>query len=48
MFGLTDNAPSVKLLMLRSTSGIGTEPTTPSVLVLVMPPAIMPAKYAPS
>ena len=43
IFGLTDCAPSVKLLMLRITSGIGTEPTTPSVLVLVMPPAITPA-----
>src|SRR3982751_1541131 len=38
--GFTDCAPIVKLLMLRTTSGIGTEPTTPSVLVLVMPPAI--------
>src|SRR6478609_598618 len=47
-FGLTDCAPIVKLLMLRTTSGIGTEPTTPSVLVLVMPPAITPAMYAPS
>jgi hypothetical protein len=42
-FGLTDCAPIVKLLMLRTTSGIGTEPTTPSVLVFVMPPAITPA-----
>src|SRR5947208_17066314 len=40
IFGFTDCAPSVKLLMLRTTSGIGTEPTTPSVLVLVMLPAI--------
>src|SRR3954470_8929066 len=48
IFGLTDCAPSVKLLMLRTTSGIGTEPTTPSVLVLVMPPAITPAMYAPA
>src|SRR5213595_1277758 len=30
-FGFTDCAPSVKLLMLRTTSGIGIEPTTPSV-----------------
>src|SRR5689334_18349174 len=43
IFGLTDCAPSVKLLMLRTTSGMGTEPTMPSVLVLVMPPAMMPA-----
>src|SRR5678815_224436 len=42
-FGLTDCAPIVKLLMLRITSGIGIEPTTPRVLVLVMPPAITPA-----
>src|SRR3954466_11255516 len=48
IFGLTDCAPSVKLLMLRTTSGIGTEPTTPSVLDLVMLPAITPAMYAPS
>ncbi|OQC05876.1 MAG: hypothetical protein BWX79_02199 [Alphaproteobacteria bacterium ADurb.Bin100] len=41
--GLTDWAPSVKLLMLRMTSGIGIEPTTPSVLVLVILPAITPA-----
>src|SRR6476620_4850370 len=47
-FGFTDCAPSVKLLMLRITSGIGIEPTTPSVLVLVMLPAITPAMYAPS
>ena len=36
-------APSVKLSMLRITSGMGIEPTTPSTLVLVMPPAITPA-----
>ena len=46
--GFTDWAPSVKLLMLRITSGIGIEATTPSVLVLVMEPAITPAMYAPS
>ena len=43
IFGFTLCAPSVKELMLRITSGIGIEPTTPSVLVLVMPPAITPA-----
>ena len=43
IFGLLDCAPSVKLLMLRSTSGIGTDATTPSVLVLVILPAITPA-----
>jgi predicted nucleic acid-binding protein len=42
-FGLTLCAPSVKLLMLRMTSGMGIEPTTPSVLDLVMPPAMTPA-----
>ena len=42
-FGFTDCAPIVKLLMLRTTSGIGIEPTTPSVLVFVMAPAMMPA-----
>src|SRR6476469_10696905 len=48
MFGLTDCAPIVKLLMLRTTSGIGIEPRTPSVLVLVILPAMTPAMYAPS
>ena len=43
MAGLTLCAPSVKLLMLRSTSGIGTEATTPSTLLLVILPAITPA-----
>src|SRR5512133_1632480 len=37
--GLTDCAPSVKALMLRITSGIGKEATTPSLLVLVVLPA---------
>src|SRR3989339_1065175 len=46
--GLLLCAPSVKALILRTTSGIGIEPTTPSVLVLVMAPAITPAMYAPS
>ena len=48
ILGLTDCAPSVKLLMLRTTSGIGMDATTPSVLVLVILPAITPAMYAPS
>src|SRR6185436_13735839 len=43
IFGFTDCAPSVKLLMLRMTSGMGIEPTTPSTLLLVMPPATTPA-----
>src|SRR3989442_14787543 len=43
IFGLTLCAPIVNELMLRITSGIGIEPTTPSVLVLVMPPATTPA-----
>ena len=41
--GLTDCAPSVKELMLRITSGIGIEATTPRVLLLVILPAITPA-----
>jgi hypothetical protein len=32
--------------MLRSTSGMGKLPTKPSVLVFVMPPAMMPLTYA--
>ena len=43
MAGLVLCAPSVKLLMLRITSGIGTEATTPRVLVLVIFPASTPA-----
>src|SRR5450830_400953 len=43
ILGLTDWAPSVKLLMLRTTSGIGTEPTTPSVPDLLILPATTPA-----
>ena len=43
ILGLTDCAPSVKLLMLRITSGIGTEPTTPSVPDLLILPATTPA-----
>jgi hypothetical protein len=42
-FGFTLCAPRVNELMLRMTSGMGTEPTTPSVLLLVMPPAMTPA-----
>ena len=41
--GLTLWAPSMKALMLRSTSGMGKEPTKPRVLDLVMDPAMMPA-----
>ena len=44
ILGLTDCAPRVKALMLRSTSGIGKEPTKPRVLVLVILPAMMPAR----
>src|ERR1035437_5470084 len=43
IFGLLDCAPSVKLLILRMTSGIGMDPTTPRVLVLVILPAMTPA-----
>ena len=46
IFGLTLCAPRVKALMLRSTSGIGKLPTKPSVLVLVIAPAMMPDRYA--
>src|SRR5262245_44274221 len=45
IFGFTDCAPSVNALMLRTTSGIGNDPTKPSVLVLVILPAITPAMY---
>src|SRR6218665_3143643 len=48
ILGFTLCAPSVNELMLRITSGMGIEPTTSSVPVLVMPPAITPAMYAPS
>ena len=41
-FGFTLCAPSVKALILRITSGIGIDATKPSVLVLVILPAIMP------
>src|SRR3990172_2455673 len=47
-FGLTLCAPSVNELMLRITSGIGIEATTPSLLLLVIAPATTPAMYAPS
>ena len=43
MLGLLLCAPSVKLLMLRITSGIGIDATTPSVFDLVILPAITPA-----
>src|SRR5215470_3260044 len=48
IFGLVDCAPRVKLSMLRMTSGIGTEPTTPRMFDLVTLPAMTPAMYAPS
>ena len=41
--GLVLRAPRAKLLMLRMTSGMGTEATTPSVPVSVMAPASRPA-----
>ena len=47
-FGLTLYAPSVNELMLRMTSGIGIDPTTPSVPLWVIVPAMTPAMYAPS
>ena len=48
ILGLLVCAPKVKLLMLRITSGIGTDATTPRVPVLLILPAIRPAMYAPS
>jgi hypothetical protein len=44
MFGLTERAPMVKALMLRSTCGIGLAATNPSLLLLVMWPAITPLR----
>lgn len=41
-------APSVNESILRITSGIGIEPTTPRILDLVIEPATTPARYAPS
>src|SRR5574343_38016 len=43
ILGFTLCAPNVKELMLRMTSGIGMEPTTPKVLDLVMLLAMTPA-----
>ena len=48
MSGLTDLAPSVKALMLRSTCGIGLAATKPIFLLLVMWPATTPFKYCAS
>ena len=42
--GLTLRAPSVNASMLRMTSGIGNEPTKPSVLLLVILPATIPRR----
>src|SRR5512137_570109 len=42
--GFTLRAPSVKALMLRSTSGMGKDPTKPMTLVLVIMPASTPAR----
>src|SRR3984957_2287187 len=46
--GLTLCAPSVNESMLRMTSGIGIDATTPSLFDLVIAPATTPAMYAPS
>src|ERR1700722_9690697 len=46
--GLTLWAPSVNESMLRMTSGIGIDATTPSLFDLVIAPATTPAMYAPS
>ena len=47
-FGFTERAPSVNELMLRSTCGIGLAAMNPSLFVLVVRPATMPATYWPS
>src|SRR6201995_3968348 len=47
-FGFTLCAPSVNESMLRMTSGIGIDPTTPRGFVFVIAPATTPAMYAPS
>ena len=47
-FGFTDRAPMVKALMLRSTWGIGLAATKPSLPLLVVMPATMPARYCAS
>ncbi len=47
-FGLTLRAPSANESMLRITSGIGTDATTPILPVLLILPATTPARYAPS
>src|SRR6478672_11174815 len=44
IFGFTDCAPRVKALMLRMTSGIGNDATTPSLFDLVILPASTPAR----
>ena len=46
--GLTDCAPSAKASMLRTTSGMGTGATKPTVSVFVILPAATPARYTPS
>ncbi len=48
ILGLTDCAPSVKALMLRSTCGIGLAATKPSLPLLLVAPATMPARYCAS
>ena len=47
-FGLTLRAPMVKLLMLRSTCGIGLAATNPRRLVRVVSPATMPERNSTS
>ena len=47
-FGLTDRAPSVNALMLRSTCGIGFAAMKPSLFVFVVMPATIPETYCAS
>src|SRR2546423_9211505 len=46
ILGLTERAPMVNELMLRTTSGIGNEATKPRTLFFDTCPAMMPARYA--
>jgi len=45
-FGFTSRAPAMNACISRFTSGIGYPPTMPMRFVFVIPPAIMPVRYA--
>jgi hypothetical protein len=45
-FGLTSFAPAMNACIRRFTSGIGYPPTMPMRFDFVMPPAIIPVRYA--